>query len=407
MLNVYSFQEPMKTILLLISSTFFISTNLLAQEVESSHLISSFDQQRSELEDKGISVESVLVNDFVANVSGGAHRTAGVLGNFDLTASFDTKKLGFWDNGTLFVYVLGNYGRNPSEYVGDLQASNNIEAYDTIKLYEFWYNHNFMDEKLSILVGLHDYNSEFDALDYAGTLINSSFGIQFDISQVGPSIFSTTALAARFKYQVTDQSYLQTAIYDGIPGSPTNQRGTHLDLRSGEGVFLAAEAGYTSKEDQNHYKYALGGWYHTAEFEDYSATARDSNSGVYLIGEDTICTETDPEQGLGVFFQYGVAKADRNQIGHYYGAGLMYTGLVPERDQDILSFGIASARNGGAYRSANLGSDKNETVFELTYRAEILPYLVVQPDLQYIVNPSTDSSLKDAFVVGIRTELSL
>jgi len=32
---------------------------------------------------------------------------------------------------------------------------------------------------------------------------------------------------------------------------------------------------------------------------------------------------------------------------------------------------------------------------------------VIQPDLQYVVNPSVDALLDDALVIGLRLELSL
>lgn len=229
----------------------------------SQHLFGDWDGKRSTWEEQGISIDSILTNDLIANVSGGRKETAGVLGNYDLTVALDTGKLGWWKNGTIFTYFLGNYGRNPTEYVGDLQASDNIEAYDTFKLYEGWYEHSFADGRFSVLLGLHDYNSEFDALDYSGTLINSSFGISPDISQVGPSIFSTTAMAARVKFQFSDNWYLLSAAYDGVPGNPNNPRGTHVNFKGSDGIFYAMETGLLAPENRRHYKAALGGWYHT------------------------------------------------------------------------------------------------------------------------------------------------
>lgn len=122
-----------------------------------------------------------------------------VEGNFDLTVSLDTEKAKLWQGGTVFLYVLGNFGEAATGIVGNTRATSNIEAPETIKLYEAWYNQDFAEGKLSLLVGLHDYNSEFNALEYSGGLRHSSFGIEPDISQVGPSIFPTAALATRVK----------------------------------------------------------------------------------------------------------------------------------------------------------------------------------------------------------------
>lgn len=358
-------------------------------------------------ESHGVTVDAISTNDYVANLSGGIDQTSGVLGNFDLTGSIDTEKAKWWDNGTVFIYVLGNYGKDPSSYVGDAQVTSNIEAYNTAKLYEAWYNHSFLEDKFSTLVGLYDLNSEFNSLDYAGALINSSFGIEPDISQVGPSIFSTTSLAARLKYSFDNNTYVMVAIFDGIAGDPYNPRGTRIKLNKDDGLFNAAELGYVTPEDSAHHKIAIGGWYHSAVFEDFRGQEHNNNRGSYIIAESTIYKETDAEQGAGIFFQSGQAQSDRNQFAHYTGIGLTYTGLLPNRDDDIFSIGIGSARNGASYRGENENTEHSETVFELTYRAIILPCLSIQPDLQYVRNPSTDSTLKDAVVAGVRVEVAL
>jgi carbohydrate-selective porin OprB len=43
---------------------------------------------------------------------------------------------------------------------------------------------------------------------------------------------------------------------------------------------------------------------------------------------------------------------------------------------------------------------------EAAYRAEILPGLILQPDVQYIINPSMDPELDNALQIGIRLEMS-
>lgn len=355
----------------------------------------------------GVELNMVVTNDIIGNVSGGVRRQTKTLGNIDFTAEVDTASAGLWENGTFFVYGLGNYGGDPTSAVGDMQASDNIETFDTAKIYEAWYNHSLFDNRVEVLFGLHDYNSEFDVLETAGVLLNSSFGISPDISQVGPSIFSTTSLAGRLKVSLLEQLYIQSALYDGVPGNPDRPRGTHIDFERGDGVFWGSEIGWIGAQGDRRSKVAAGTWYHTADFEDYSEKSRDENGGVYLIGEYQLHQETDPEQGLSFFLQTGSADQSRNQIGHYYGGGLTYQGLLPSRDCDILSMGIAIARNSSGYRSVTKDVDVAEYAYELTYRIEVTPYFAIQPDLQFIVNPGTNPALNDAVVLGLRTEVGL
>lgn len=379
-----------------------------AEDDSGEHLLGNWGGIRSSLAESGVTVESILTLDAVSNLDGGISRETVGLGNFDLTATLDTETFGLWKNGTLFAYFLGNFGDEPSAHIGDLQVTDNIETYSTAKLYEFWYEHRFFEDKFTALIGLHDLNSEFDVLDYAGTFIHASFGIAPDLSQVGPSIFATTALAARFKFQPTENFYALTAVYDGVPGDPENPRGTRIKLRSDDGIYWISEVGAISAEGERHYKAGLGYWYTNTDFEDYAGNERSSNNGIYSLGEVSLFAESEgSEQGLGVFYQLGFAASDRNQISNYLGAGLSYTGLFPSRDEDVFALGMARARNGSAYLEAVGEGDRYETAIEATYRAPLLPYLSVQPDFQYIVNPGTDPALKDAVVLGVRVELAL
>jgi porin len=397
----------MRVILSVLAASLSISNLYAEDENERQHLLGNWGIERSKLEENGLAIEAISTNDIISNVSGGLNQTTGVLGNFDLTFGLDTEKSGLWNGGTFFLYFLGNYGKDPSTYIGDSQVTNNIEAYDTFKVYEAWYDQSLFDGKASFLFGLHDYNSEFDSLDLAGTLINSSFGIQRDISQVVPSIFSTTAVAGRLKVMPTSNLYIQTALYDGIPGNPNNPRGTHIDFRDGDGLFWGSETGLVSAEGAPHYKAAIGGWYHTAEFEDFQGNARDTNSGLYAIGESMLYNEEDNEQGLGFFFQSGFTHGDRNQVARYFGGGFSYIGLIPSQDADVFTFGIAYARNGNDYINFTPEAETAETAFELSYRMEIAPFFALQPDIQYIMNPSTDPTINDVWVLGLRTEVGL
>ena len=357
--------------------------------------------------DQGIDFEAILTTDWMANTRGGIKRTSRVLGNIDLTATFDTERLGLWEDGTFFLYGLGNAGGDPSTYVGDIQVSDNIETNDTAKLYEAWYEHRFIEDRISVLAGLHDLNSEFYVLDNASTLINSSFGVGPDLSQIGPSIFSTTALALRARVSFSDSVSLAAAVYDGVPGDPENDRGTRIRFDSHDGTFSIGELSYTSAEGDPHTKLGFGLWYSTARFEDISEIDREWNMGYYGLAEIPLLLEQDNAQGLGAFLSLGSADKHRNQIDRFTGIGLIYTGAIPSRDEDVVSFGVAQAHNSNRFLEFNEGTERAETAYELTYRIVISDHISVQPDIQYIVNPGTDPALDNAVIVGVRTELGL
>ncbi len=392
-------------------SFLFIATPVMAEDP---NLLGNWGGLRTYLEERGVTPEVVLTMDFMRNVSGGIDQHGTALGNVDLTLEIDTEKAELWKNGTFFFYVLGNSRNNRllTEIVGDFQASSNIEADEALKLYEAWYEHRFANGSVSFLAGLHDYNSEFNVLEYAGLFTNSSFGIEPDISQVGPSIFPiTTSLTGRLKVNPSDNSYVMGAVYDGISGDPDHPTRTAVRLDDGDRIFAALEAGITNSEAGNsdYCKLAVGTWIHTARVELFDGSVNSENKGVYLIAEKTLFAENTSGEGLGAFFQLGFADSDLNQISSYWGAGINYTGLIPGRNQDITGLAVASARNGNSFMKFTKadGNDveHTETAIELTYRAEVLPWLTLQPDIQYILNPGMDPSLDDALVAGVRMEV--
>lgn len=336
-----------------------------------------------------------LTLEHVRNLDGGIDQGSRSLASADFTLTADTAEAGLWQGGEFFGYLLANYGGDPSELVGDVQGMSNIAAEDETKLYELWYQHSFLDGQLKTLLGLHDYNSVFYSLDSAALFTHPSFGIGPDTSQVGPSIFPTTAMAALLSVEL-ENYYAHLAIYDGVPGHPDGRRGSYIRFEEGEGVFRAAELGMVSER----YKIGLGVWQHNALVENpVNAELHRDNSGVYLIAQYQWL------QQLSLFLQAGVADQDHNQLENYYGAGAVYKDLW--RPADALGLAMAKASNGSPYMQQNSAVGQSETTWELSYALPVLEQMTVQGSLYYVANPSMDPDLDNAFALGLRLLFSL
>jgi porin len=51
--------------------------------------------------------------------------------------------------------------------------------------------------------------------------------------------------------------------------------------------------------------------------------------------------------------------------------------------------------------------DRAETAFELTYSHKVGDRLSIHPDIQYVLNPGRNRSLRNALVVGLKLEADL
>ncbi|WP_161827342.1 carbohydrate porin [Steroidobacter agaridevorans] len=346
------------------------------------------------------------------NVSGGVRQDGTYLDNIDLIATLDAERAWGW-TGTTFA-VSGLHNNRPTlsdRIVGDIQTVSNIDTDGATRLYEAWVERAF--EAGAIKLGLIDLNSELDVNETGALFINSSHGIGPDFSQVGengPSIFPITGLGGVMRWDYSERVQVRLGAFEGTVGDPTHPRRTTLDLQSGEGTLLVGEV-TLRPIDAN--RTLLGVWRHTGRSTDFAneeVLRRTESLGVYALTEGTLMERG--EGSLSGFLRVGFADSDVHQISRYLGAGLVWSApmLASADYEEQLGLAVASVTNGDAFRRAQadlgLAYERHETAIELTYRVQALSWLALQPDLQYIINPGTDPALDDAWVVGLRFELT-
>src|ERR1700733_11473691 len=117
--------------------------------------------------------------------------------------------------------------------------------------------------------------------------------------------------------------------------------------------------------------------------------------------------EAGSNRGLDVTFGYDNSPNSVNQQNSMITAGAVYHGIIPRRTTDQLSFGFVSTRTGDAYSQLNelllgypLGWEKAYTV---DYRAQIKPWLVLQPTAQYFDTIAGNNHRPSGVVIGLGT----
>ena len=382
-------------------------------------LTGSWGGARQSLANHGVNFDFVYTTEVVGNVSGGVEKKVTSLNNFDLVLDVDFERLVHWKGASLHLYGVGNEGGSASDNAGDTQGLSNIESPDAWRLYEAWLQQNFYDDRLSFLAGLHDLNADFDSIETAHLFINSSHGIGPDYSQSGlngPSIFPNTGLGFRVAATPLKPLYIQSGIFDGVPGNPNDPESpVSVSLNGTDGALIVSEIGFLPGElgeNRAYGKFAVGGWYYTASFDDLSDVdangnplRRSHNFGVYGFGESLIFRENkESDQGLSVFGRVGYANPKINRFEYYLGSGLSYKGVFPGRDDDLMGFAVATALNGQHYRTAQTiagtPSEKAEITLEWTYQMPLTPWLSIQPDVQWIVNPDTQAGRENSLNLG-------
>jgi porin len=131
------------------------------------------------------------------------------------------------------------------------------------------------------------------------------------------------------------------------------------------------------------------------------ALERRGNQGAYAMVEGQFGTLANAP--LSAWVRTGVAETAFNPIGLYVGGG-----LAVGEERSRLGLALAHARLGRpALQAISSGPRRAETIIELTYSRAVGEKLVVQPDVQYVINPGFEPGLGNALVAGIRLQLEL
>jgi carbohydrate-selective porin OprB len=185
--------------------------------------------------------------------------------------------------------------------------------------------------------------------------------------------------------------YASFAVYDAnrsdrfldFYGSPQlNQPARH-------GKLLMGETGLTwtrlpaLKADGN---LRLGFWGHTGTFRRFDGATQRGAEGLYAIFDQTLWKPPggpNDKRGLRTFLEYGQTDRAVTPIHRHFGGGLAWTGLLPDRPQDIVGLSPQYARYSPG---AGLPHDY-ELAVETLYRMRLTGWASVQADLQYIAHP--------------------
>jgi porin len=357
-------------------------------------------------------LNAAYTGDVWRNVSGGARRADTYLDNIDVIATLDAERAFGWSGTTLLISGLYNNRSTLSDrIVGDIQTLSNIDTDGAARLYEAWIERKFGDGAMK--VGMIDLNSELDVNQTGALFVNSSHGIGPDFSQVGengPAIFPVTGFGVLTRANLGERTQVKVAAFEATVGDPNHPRRTTLDLESDEGALLVAELDFLPTAST---RTMLGLWHHsgrTSELADPEIRRREESMGLYALAEGTLLNAGN--HALNGFVRMGFADAHVHQIARYRGAGLVLSGplFASSEHQEQLGLAVGVITNSGTFRrvQAELGAsfERHETAVELTYRVRATPWLALQPDVQYIVNPGTDPALDNAWAVGLRFVLS-
>lgn len=403
-----------------------LSGPVLAQQANDTGLLGNWGGMKPALAAHGVSYSLTDSENLLGNVMGGLKTGATMQGVTTMTMDVDTSKAFGWQGGDFHISALQLHGQVLSaNYLDTLQAANGNEGDDATRLWELWYDQAAPNGKFDIKIGQQSVDNEFMVSTYSGLFVNTMAGWPIipsvDLYGGGPA-YPLSSLGVRGQLKPTGAVTILAGVFDDNPGAGKfDDDAQQLDKSGGRfslktGALWMGEVQYTTKLGGLPGTYKLGGWYDSANFPDqlYNLNHR-GNYSLYAVMDQTVWQSAkDNSRTLNIFGRVMGAPSNQNLVDFGGNGGVTLTAPLPGRDNDQVGLDIGFAKlSSRAASSAALAAGRRphlETLFEATYQAQATPWLVVQPDLQYVINPGggiTDPNdpthkLKNELVVGAR-----
>lgn len=328
----------------------------------------------------------------------GTDPESAILNKIQIAATLRGERLGL-PGWTIHAQVFRFDGRSLSKHLGDIQTADNIEAVPVTRLFEAYVARMWSNDhsSLALRIGLIDLNSQFDAIDPASLMLNSSHGVGPDLSRSGrngPSIYPVTAGGFTATWVNSPSWTFRLGIFDGVAGSPSMPHAFVAErLKASDGLLVIGQADWQLTKAS---RVEAGAWAYTAA-QVGPADRKAHDRGAYISYEAPL----GALPRLNFWLRAGFANPDAQAIGAYLGTGVVQRGPIHGRPDDRLGFAIAHAIISQAAVNT-LHLHHAETSFELTYQVKLSQHFVIQPDLDYIRHPAGIAHAPDSLGLGLR-----
>lgn len=331
----------------------------------------------------------------------------------DLTA--DLEQLCGWKGGKAGIEFLNHRGSTAGELTGDVQGFNGLDGGPPLsrsQLYQLWYLQTFFDKHLSVRIGKQVPSYDFaNIADVTGLIMTPVFTMPTILGREPGYPDSATGIAVIAS--PGEHVYAQFGFYDGRlggSGTPTGVLGPQFNGQ----YFYIGETGliYTLGRHHLNGRLGVGAWGQSGKLPRFDGGTQDGTTGFYLFVKQHLWYENPgvDRQGIAGYFQLGLADPEVQLVQQYLGCGIAWTGFLPRRDRDSIGMGVAWSRltsEPGAekavfpqFTTGDLRS--NETILQWYYQSIVSANVFLQPTLTYIIDPGSNSGIKNPLAVTLR-----
>lgn len=376
-----------------------------------------WDKNRPLLSARGLDFFATYTSQIWGNVAGGSKQGATYTGLMQFGLNGDLEKAIGWRGGsfnTVWLWIAG--GSPTTDLTGALFPASGTESPPGFRALDLWLQQNFFDDALTLRAGLFNIDRDFTLSKNAALMLNAEFGwpLLYNGNLGGqpaypfasPGLYGSVSPGGGWKLQAT---VMQGNVWP--PGNnPTN---FYWQIDRMNGLLCAGEAQYAWDKAPLPGAAKFGALLNTGYSEYVDGTGEAwGDSFFYGIIDQTLWREpgcsADCPQGLSWFNRTGFSGTlDRSVIGLLFNTGLVYDGPLPGRDNDAAGIGLVWTQLSPGQAAQLQGSNRGtEIVFEATYQAQLTPWLSLQPDVQFIMQPGGSTAVPNALLVGMSASIS-
>jgi porin len=337
-----------------------------------------------------LNLDVVYTGDTFANTRGGIDTGTNYGGLLDVVLYTDLAALGLEPiGGTFVLHGQNKHGPSLTRLVGATQSIN-TDADPFTAMAEYYWQRPMFDDLIVWRIGRQVGAIQFSVLDLAADFTYGAF-------QKSPNNpipwYPNPSVAATVAAKVTESIDFNYGAFNGAAPDQLSPWGWSEEGK----VYNVAQLKY-------HYSWGglpgdlqTGAWYESGSHDAVVGPGTFHGNNGYYFGWDQLLVneQENSDQGLGTFCIYSYAPDDRNIVRNHFATGVVYRGLLPGRDGDVIGVGCSWAEF-----SDDLVGRETEQTTEAFYNIHLTETLIVQPAMHYIDNPG--GTLPDALTAGFR-----
>ncbi|WJD60696.1 carbohydrate porin [Pseudomonas kurunegalensis] len=416
-----------------------------AFESQSPWMLGDWGGARSDLQEKGYTIDASYISELAFNAHGGYDKNGKLayVDQFAFGVAMDLQKILSIPNARFQVMISNRNGDNlTGERLTDPRSgpvTSTMEVYgrgQVWRLNQMFYQQSWLDNKLDLKVGrmspsddFQSFPCDFQNVAFCGAQAGMWVGDDWYAYPIGQ-------WGTRFKVAVAPELFFQAGVYEHNRTLRQNNNGFKLSTSGANGVILPVELLWTPSKAL----FDLPGEYRVGayrmninaddKFEDVNgqpkaltgaeAKNRDRRSGVWAMARQQVAQfDGNANRSVEVFAQAHANDRHTSFVDRFYSAGIVVTGPFAARPGDQVAFAVGKAHvnekirdnqrllNGLAgatnYDDPNFTPEQSsEYMAELYYGMKATNWLTLRPNIQYLHNPGAVREVEDAVVTGLK-----